>query len=43
MKRIAVLFLSALLARTVCVAAEPAVAAAPAVEYKADDVVARVG
>ena len=49
MKRIAVLFLSALLARTVCVADEPvnpAVSAAPVapiIEHKAEDVVARVG
>jgi len=43
MKRIVVLFLSALLARTVCVADEPAIAAVPAVEYKAEDVVARIG
>ena len=46
MKKIAVLFLSALLARTVCTADQPATAAAPAapvIEHKPDDVVARVG
>ena len=45
MKRIAVLFLSALLARAVCTADQPAtvVAATPVIEHKPDDVVARVG
>ena len=46
MKRIAVLFLSVLLARTVCTADQPVTAATPAapmIEHKPEEVVARVG